>query len=47
MFSDHELYNAMQEFEQNILMVITLSSLPSAIFLLLEQLCWFWIRYKK
>jgi len=44
MFSDHGVYNAMQEFEQNILMVLSLSSVPSAIFFVLQQLCGFWIR---
>jgi hypothetical protein len=44
MFNDPGVYNAMQEFEQNILMVLSLTSVPSTIIFLLEHLCGFRIR---
>jgi len=41
MFSDPGVYNAVQEFEQNILMVLSLSSVPSAVIFPLGYLCGF------
>jgi len=40
MFNDHGVYNAIQEFEQNIPMVLSLSSVPSAIFFSVATVVW-------